>query len=69
MERKEKDLEKEIERLRQSLQAIQEINEELRQKLKERKIQEGKGEKEGQVKPPGDVRKVYPHFPFLKRKL
>ena len=52
-EKKEKELKKEIERLRQSLQAIQEINEELRQKLKERKIQEGKGEKEGQVKPQG----------------
>ncbi|NLT94565.1 MAG: hypothetical protein GXW85_03360 [Clostridia bacterium] len=66
-EKKEKVLEKEIERLRQSLQAIQKANEELRQRLKERESQAAKEETEKNLKPPAELRKVYPFFPFIKK--
>ncbi|MGI6227880.1 MAG: hypothetical protein ACOYJ1_16710 [Peptococcales bacterium] len=51
---------REIERLKQSQEAIQKINEELRERLK---VKEQKGQETEKTE-----RKVYPHFPFMKRK-
>lgn len=64
---REKDLEKEIERLKQSQKVIQKINEELRERLRDKESL-----KEVEVVEKGfdkvNERRIYPHFPFMRRK-
>jgi len=61
---KEKELEKEIERLKQGQNVIQKINEELRQRLTDEELLRKVENKEKNADET-DVRKVYPHFPFM----